>query len=159
MKRNGRFKNSLLTCITVLLLGYIVAGPHQAAATSADAFTYATAEQPDDRIAAQLTVQLNSPHEGVRETTIRNIITLAEREGSQQVDLKGTTRGLLHIFQTEENEKLRLMAVQALHSIGDSRAMSSLHRLLRQDGLKDRADQFALYAIAAQKHSSNHKPV
>lgn len=61
----------------------------------------------------------------VRANTMQNIIHYATTYGDA-IDLRATTAGLLNIFENDEDERHRLMALSALNAIGDEASMTQL---------------------------------
>jgi hypothetical protein len=57
--------------------------------------------------------------------TLQNLIMLADRYGSA-LDLSGAVPMVLHVYAWDRDERLRTMAVAALHAIGDGEGMERM---------------------------------
>lgn len=80
----------------------------------------------------QLYSSLNAPEAGIRSQTLENFIVLVHQH-ADAVDLSDAAPRLLNIVRHDENEAHRIMAVVALHGIGDARSMKGLKELVRSE--------------------------
>ena len=80
-----------------------------------------------DALGRQLTLQLDAPVDQVDPVALQNIIFFANLHGDK-VDLQSATPKLMTIYRQHSSEQIRMMALAALHGIGDEGAMQVLMR-------------------------------
>ncbi len=74
---------------------------------------------------------LGSSDRHLKEQALQNVIFVA-KVYSDKVDLSPTVPGLLDIYRFDRNEDHRIMALSALHPIGNKEAMEFLRRHVRE---------------------------
>lgn len=80
----------------------------------------------------QLTLTLDKPHAQVEVHALQNVIFFATHYRAQ-VKLNDAAPKLIEIYRWHPEREFRLMALAALHAIGDERAMETLGELLRRE--------------------------
>ncbi len=78
-----------------------------------------------DALASELVLGVARPVGEVEETALQNVIFFAEVHG-KRLDLKSAVPYLLAIYRDDEREGTRIMALAALHAIGNRAAMKDL---------------------------------
>lgn len=107
-----------------LLVLAALATPAQAQpATPSDTWT--------QHVAEQIATALDSPRAAVQERTMQLVIELAHRY--PEVDLAPVVPGLLKIYRWDRDRGHRLMALAALHAVGDEYGMARLADLGGRD--------------------------
>lgn len=81
------------------------------------------------------------------ETTIQNIITLASLYDNA-INLEPTVPYLLDIYERHRDEQVRIMALMALHTVGEPGSMAALDQLVQQGELSERVRALTLAALA-----------
>lgn len=84
----------------------------------------------------QMAQLLESPSEDVQEEAILHIIEHAKYEdasGDPVFDFEKAAPKLLHLFETDEKQGRRLLALAGLHAIGDDMIMARLQRSLTEE--------------------------
>lgn len=94
----------------------------------------------------QLGQDLDSPVETIRHQALQHTAYFASFYGAQ-LDLTATLPRLLEIYQRDENEACRLLAVAAIHAIGDEAAMREVRKMTGV--LKDPSMRVQLVTLAA----------
>ncbi len=94
----------------------------------------------------QLTLSLDSPVEQIRQETLQHINFFATHYGDR-VDFARAVPRLLRIYETDATEGYRIMALTALHAIGDAGAMQYLREALRWER-SERVRRLTLAALA-----------
>ena len=80
----------------------------------------------------QLTLSVDVPYEQVQETALQNIIFFATHHGTK-VKLGDAAPALLAVYQHHDQVSFRIMALAALHAIGDEDAMQTLNRIVAEE--------------------------
>jgi hypothetical protein len=78
-----------------------------------------------DNIGKQSAAALQMSSPSAKAQTLQNLIMLADRYGSA-LDLSGAVPMVLHVYAWDRDERLRTMAVAALHAIGDGEGMERM---------------------------------
>ncbi len=76
-------------------------------------------------LSRQLTASLASPIDGVRHQTVQLTITLALRH-PDKLDLRRAVPHLAYMYASESDDRYRMMALSALHTIGSDLSMQLL---------------------------------
>lgn len=97
--------------------------------------------------AKQTALQLRSKHEAIREQALINLITVANHP-RHNLDLRPAIAGLKRIYEQRRHEEHRMMALVALHAIGDAESMSYLAEQVQHGEPSDRVRRLT-YAILA----------
>ena len=95
----------------------------------------------------QLTLVIDKPVEDVDPKALQNIIYFATHFG-ERVQLRDATPQLLEIYRKHERVEFRMLALSALHAIGDAHAMEKLQRLVREEP-PGRVRKLTVAALAA----------
>ncbi len=145
--------------LAVLLFGLVVApaqaqtppradldGAALALAEAPPAAVPAAKKSPASRalLDAQLAASLASPVEQVRQQAMQNIIFLATYRGDE-VRFEQVVAPLLNVYLFGGNEGHRILAVTALHAIGDRYGMRRLRETVRDVN----ADRVRLHTLRA----------
>ena len=149
----GLLLGALLLCAMPLQAVAQVALP-EGPTSSLAAFTETLIEEPTSSLAGrsaafkasldqQLATSLTSPMAGVREATLKNIITLAEQHRGA-IALKRVVPELLILSRFDEDENFRIMAVAALHALADPYGM----RRLREEAGDERSRRVYRFKMA-----------
>ncbi len=93
----------------------------------------------------QLTLSVDVPYEQVQETALQNIIFFATHHG-EKVKLNDAAARLLGIYQHHDQEAFRIMALAALHAIGDESTMQKLQRIVEEEA-SDRVRHVTVAAL------------
>ncbi len=93
----------------------------------------------------QLTLSLDVPYEQVEETALQNIIFFATHHG-EKVKLNDAAARLLGIYRNHDQVTYRIMALAALHAIGDESAMQQLNQIV-EDEASNRVRHVAIAAL------------
>ena len=99
----------------------------------------------------QLTLSVDVPYAQVRETALQNIIFFATHHG-EKVKLNDAAPTLLAIYQHHDQVAFRMMALAALHAIGDEDAMQTLNRIV-----EDEASDRVRHVTAAALHDHYYR--
>ncbi|ARA94556.1 MAG: hypothetical protein D6685_17270 [Bacteroidetes bacterium] len=83
-------------------------------------------------LSRQLVLSLDKPVTQVDQQTLQNIIFFATNH-ADKVRLDGATQPLLWIYRTHPDDSYRLMALAALHAIGDENAMYRLYQHVERE--------------------------
>lgn len=78
-----------------------------------------------DNIGKQSAAALQMPSTSAKAQTLQNLIMLADRYGSA-LDLSSAVPMVLRVYEWDRDERLRTMAVAALHAIGDAEGMGHM---------------------------------
>lgn len=89
---------------------------------------------------------LRSRNRATREAGMQNIITLANLHPGE-FDLKPTVPALLNIYANNQNGSHRIMAVAALHAVGDKAGMDELYRLSSRERRSSKVYRVAQNAV------------
>ena len=98
----------------------------------------------------QLTLSIDVPYEQVQETALQNIIFFATRHG-EKVKLNDAASILLAVYQHHDQVAFRMMALAALHAIGDEDAMQTLNRAVEEEA-SDRVRHVTVAALHDHYH-------
>ncbi len=80
----------------------------------------------------QLTASLDQPIAQIKDETLQHIIFFATNY-EDKIDLSVVTPKLLDLYENEDNQARRTMAVVALHAIGDEMSMERLAELVENE--------------------------
>lgn len=80
----------------------------------------------------QLSHSIDKPYEEVSVTEMQNIIFFATAH-NDKVRLKDALPSLLNILENHEDSQFRLMAVSAIHAIGQRPSMVKLSQLIKEE--------------------------
>ena len=157
--------NFIATFFSAFLLAALLASAPTQAAADAPTEPASVAEPVDlsakspawlEVLNRQMRLSLASPVASVREQTMQNIITFAAVHG-EEVDLSGTADELYAIYRWDESEAHRIMALAALHAVGDEHSMQRLAqdvRLERSERVRRHAKRvLAVYYLEHVKSS------
>ncbi|MDX1546433.1 MAG: hypothetical protein R3247_05565 [Rhodothermales bacterium] len=81
-----------------------------------------------EHLGEQLSQELDSPAEAIRHQALQHIAYFASFYGDR-LDLKPVLPHLIEIYTQDDSEQCRLLAVAAIHAIGDNTAMQEVRRL------------------------------
>ena len=98
----------------------------------------------------QLTLSVDIPYEQVKETALQNIIFFATHHG-EKVKLNDAAPTLLTIYQHHDQVAFRMMALAALHAIGDESTMQRLNQIVEQEA-SDRVRHVTVAALHDHYH-------
>ena len=93
----------------------------------------------------QLTLTLDGPYDQVHEAALQNVIFFATRY-REKVRLNDAAPKLLDIYRKHERVGFRMMALAALHAIGDEDAMQKLNRMVEAE-TSDRVRRVTVAAL------------
>lgn len=126
--------------VVVFGVGMCVAGSVRAQVDS----TVAKAPIWVEQLGAQLGESLDSPSEAVRHSALQHITYFAYFYGDD-LDLSNAVPTLLKTFMEDDDERCQLMALAALHAIGDADAMQTV----RSHVVRQESPQVQLVTLAA----------
>ena len=98
----------------------------------------------------QLTLPLDVPYDQVQEVALQNIIFFATHH-REKVKLDDAVPHLLAIYQHHEHTEFRMMALVALHAIGNEDAMRQLNQFVKAES-SDRVRHVTLAALQDHYH-------
>ena len=93
----------------------------------------------------QLTLLVDRPHDQIDEAALQNIIFFATHFGDK-VMLNDAAPNLVSIYREHEDARFRIMALVALHAMGDADAMRVLYRHVREES-DDRLRRMTVAAL------------
>lgn len=85
-----------------------------------------------ETIEKDIHLQDDATVEEITESQIRDIIFFANLHGDK-LDFSSSVPQLLEVYARHPNESYRLLAVAALHKVGDPKAMKELRKLVRKE--------------------------
>lgn len=85
-----------------------------------------------DTLSRQLVVALDRPMLRIDQKALQNVIFFATNH-PDKVELEGATQSLLWIYRAHPEDSHRLMALAALHAIGDREAMYRVYQLVERE--------------------------
>lgn len=142
---------SVLTSLLILLMMIILVPTAQA---QAEGMPKVSEEAPlitsptwTANFGKQTALQLRSKNEAIREQALINLIMIANHP-RHNVNLRPAISGLQRIYERGRREEYRLMALVALHAIGDADSMSYLAEQVQHWERSDRVRKLT-YAILA----------
>ncbi len=142
--QSGRF--SVLLLVGVLAFtGAATAQPLDPASTTAQAIRQMDAVQ-WRHLSRQLTRSLDSPVAQIRQEAMQHINFFATHYGDR-VDFTSAVPELLRIYDADATEGYRIMALAALHAIGDEGAMQYLRQAVQWER-SERVRKLTLAALA-----------
>ncbi len=95
----------------------------------------------------ELVLAVAQPAGEVSETSLQNIIFFAQVH-ADRIDLNEAVPFLLEVYRDHENEGTRLMALSALHAIGNRRAMNDLRTGVARES-SPRVKRLTIAALSA----------
>ena len=98
----------------------------------------------------QLTLLLDVPYDQVNTATLQNVIFFATHH-REKVQLNDAAPRLLDVYRKHEQAAFRMMALAALHAIGDEGAMQQLNRVVEREP-SDRVRRATLAALNDHYH-------
>ena len=98
----------------------------------------------------QLTLSVDVPAEQIEEAALQNIIFFATHHG-EKVKLSDAVPALLAVYRNHDQVAVRIMALAALHAIGDEGAMQQLYRIV-EDETSDRVRHVTTAALQDHYH-------
>ena len=98
----------------------------------------------------QLTLSVDVPYDQVEETALQNIIFFTTHYG-EKVNLNDAALLLLDIYQRHDHLAFRMMALAALHAIGDAGAMQKLNQIVKEEQ-SDRVRHITIAALHDHYH-------
>lgn len=103
-------------------------------------------------LGSQLALTLDRPVDQVAEVSLQNVIYFANNH-ADRVDLSDAAPLLMEIYRKHELVGFRIMALSALHAIGDEAFLEQAYRLARQSD-SERVRRMARAALAdAYRHN------
>lgn len=99
----------------------------------------------------QLTLTLDVPYDQVQEAALQNVIFFATQH-REKVTLNDAAPKLLEVYLKHERVAFRMMALAALHAIGDEDAMQTLNQVVRQE-----ASERVRHVTVAALHDHYHQ--
>ncbi len=85
-----------------------------------------------DQLETQVTTAINSPVEQIQVESLQHVIFFASNY-NDKVDFSPAVPELLEIFETEQNDDIRTLALMALRATGDRTAMERLSTVLQNE--------------------------
>lgn len=134
----------LLTAALALLVVAALGAPAQAqiknnvAAVTSETLPKITSPSWTANFAQQTALQLRSKNKAIREQALINIITIANHPQHQNVDLSPVVNALSRVYEESRIEEQQMMALVALHVIGDEASMNYLAELSQRLERSDR---------------------
>ena len=83
-------------------------------------------------LSIELTLGLDAPEVAIRQQSLQ-LVTFFATNYHDQIDLQRALPRLLRIYETDAEEGYRIMALTALHAIGDASTMAYLRERVRQE--------------------------
>ena len=93
----------------------------------------------------QLTLTLDGPYDQIEEAALQNVIFFAVHH-REKVKLNDAAAKLLEVYRKHEQVAFRMMALAALHAIGDEDAMQKLNQIVRSE-TSDRVRRVTVAAL------------
>ncbi len=97
-------------------------------------------------LGSQLTLTLDRPVDQVAEVSLQNVIYFAANH-RQRVDLRDALPLLARIYEQHDHIGFRMMALSALHAIGDEEYLRNAYQIARRAD-SDRVRKMARAALA-----------
>jgi len=142
MKTNLFLNHRTLTLLSLLVLLLPFARPAVGQVSLAGNYNLVNAYVTDsyeqrskawwNALGRQLTLLIDVPYEQVNEPALQNIIFFAANH-SEKVRLNDAVPKLTEIYLHHENVSYRMMALAALHAIGDEKTIHQLERTVRKE--------------------------
>lgn len=131
----------------LLLCCWVGTATAQHAATNPDS-TVTNVPMWVQHVGEQLGQSLSSPADAVRHESLRHLAYFAYFYGDA-LDLSAALPQLMNIYSEDENEQCRLLAVAALHAIGDEGTMRTLRRIASERLDEEASMRVQLVTLAA----------
>ena len=120
----------LKTCMSVFVFALALSIPFQANAQDASYDQRSSAWW--NALELQLAASLDQSIDQIQDETLQHVIFFASNY-SDKVDLREITPRLLDMYENDDNEARRTMAIVALHAIGDDISMQRLAELAENE--------------------------
>ena len=95
---------------------------------------------------SQLILMVSKPHDQIDEISMQNLIFFASHH-ADKMDLRPAVPAIFDMYKHHELEGMRIMAVVAMHAIGDRHGMEQVQRYARQQP-EGPARHIAMLALA-----------